>query len=111
MKKIHLIIFLFYYLKSINCLNSNDFCSLKQQDVDKCHELYSIKCETKICTKDKNKCGEYRQVITYVKSNREEIEMVKKFKLFNKSIKSCGYTFDSNDICLNGNYCTEKHEA
>jgi len=46
-----------------------------------------------------------------VKSNREEIEMVTKFKLFNKSIKSCGYIFDSNDICLNGNNCIEKHEA
>jgi len=53
------------------------------------------------------KCRDFKLLNSFSKLTRKK-EVRKHFILMTDHIKDCETKFDSNDICLNGNNCTEK---
>ena len=114
-KKHFKIIFLFLItLNSTLCIESSDFCSLRQNE-HKCHGLFSYKCKSSVCARNNISCIEYKKMnsfIEYFKNKPVDLEIAnkylkesKKITTFNKQIKKCDYKFEANDFCLSRKIC------
>jgi hypothetical protein len=116
-KNLKTIILFLITLNSTLCIESKDFCSLRQNEQE-CHGLFSFKCKSSVCTSNNISCTEYIQMksyIKYLKNKPVDLELANKYlkesnkkRIFNKHIKKCDYRFEANDFCLNRIICYEK---
>jgi hypothetical protein len=113
-KNLKTIILFLITLNSTLCIESNDFCILRQNE-HKCHGLFSYKCKPSVCSRNNISCIEYKQMnsfIKYFKNKPIDLELANKYlkeskeiTIFNKNIKKCDYRFEANDFCLNRTNC------
>jgi hypothetical protein len=115
--KLKIIILFLATLNSILCIESSDFCILKQNEQE-CHGLFSFKCKSSVCARNNISCTEYIQMKSYIKFLKNkpvDFDLVNKYlkesnktRLFNRHIKKCEYKFEADDFCLNRRICHEK---